>query len=134
LRCAQEGRRGGGGIHGTAAGPDPTSPTPHTHRLTPPATPPPSPLPSPSSHQELDLGGRQELWNLGPWLLRLRALRRVVVPRRAAAQSLFEALSLRNDPHQVEVVEEDADHEGAPPSDDDGDWGGDAEDWAGEGF
>lgn len=84
--------------------------------------------------EELDLGGRQELWNLGPWLLRLRALRRVVVPRRAAAQSLFEALSLRNDPHQVEVVEEDADHEGAPPSDDDGDWGGDAEDWAGEGF
>ncbi len=29
------------------------------------------------------------------------------MPRRAAGQSVFEALALQNDPHQVEVEEED---------------------------
>jgi len=82
--------------------------------------------------EELDLGGRQELWNLGPWLLRLHALRKVVVPRRSAQQSLFEALALRNDPHQVDVEEEDGvgGDEGS-----DGGWGReDGEGWASEGF
>ena len=90
---------------------------------------PPAPARFP---QELDLGGDQELWNLGPWLLRLRALRRLAVPRRSAQQGVFEALALRNDPHQVEVVED------GPAADDDEDagaWGmADAEDWGAEGL
>jgi hypothetical protein len=54
----------------------------------------------------LDLGGCQDVWNLGPWLLRLPAVKRLVVPRRSVEQGVFEALALRNDPHRVEVVEE----------------------------
>jgi hypothetical protein len=56
--------------------------------------------------EELDLGGRQTLANLGPWLLQMPALRRVVVPTRSAAQDVFEALELRSDPHQVDVFED----------------------------
>ena len=93
------------------------------HSLSPPPVLPPKP-------QELDLGGRQEIWNLGPWLLRLPALRRLVVPRRAGQQGVFEALALRNDPRQVDVEEE-----GGEGSDGGGrGWGEDAEGWADEGF
>jgi hypothetical protein len=92
----------------------------------------------------LDLSGCQEVWNLGPWLLRLPALKRLVVPRRSVQQSVFEALALRNDPHQVEVVEEgggagaggwgEGDGEGQEGDGGFG-WGNeDAEGWAAEGL
>ncbi|KIZ03064.1 hypothetical protein MNEG_4897 [Monoraphidium neglectum] len=86
--------------------------------------------------EELDLGGCQELWNLGPWLLRLPALKRLVVPRRSVQQGVFEALALRNDPHQVEVVEEGGGGDGkGQEGDEDFDWGNeDAEGWAEEGL
>jgi hypothetical protein len=102
--------------------------------------------------EELDLGGRQTVANLGPWLLRMPALRCVTVPARSAAQSVFEALELRNDPHQVEVIEdpdgptfsdsdsdaisEDDDEEDEDEDDEDeyGSWEEDGEPWAGEGF
>jgi hypothetical protein len=56
--------------------------------------------------EELDLGGRQTVTNLGPWLLHMPALRRVTVPERSAAQDVLETLELRNGPRQVEVVED----------------------------
>jgi hypothetical protein len=84
----------------------------------------------------LDLGGCQEVWNLGPWLLRLPALKRLVVPRRSVEQGVFEALALRNDPHQVEVVEEGGGGDGKGQEGDGGvNWGNeDAEGWAEEGL
>lgn len=66
--------------------------------------------------------------NLGPWLLRLPALRRVVVPSRAAAQGIFEVLELRNDPHQVEVVEDGGGNLGGGESS----WETDGEAWGDE--
>ena len=66
----------------------------------------------------------------------------MVVPKRSAAQPVFEALELRNDPHQVEVREDAGGYGGGYGgggygSYDDGDgggWGEDAEGWADEGL